>query len=66
MDELEELNHSIELAKYDNAARYLAKPGIQMSPAEIANINFRGSLLDSMSNTNVLLQRLMKKGSVDV
>lgn len=60
IEELEELNYRIQLAKYDNLARYLEKPGSQMTPAELANIGVRANVLEALSNSNTLMARILR------
>lgn len=59
-EDIDDLEYKIEIAKLDNAARYLEVPGSQMLPAHIADIGVRSNVLETLSNSTVLLRRLQK------
>lgn len=59
-EDIDDLEYQIEIAKLDNAARYLEVPGSQMSPAHIADIGVKGNILEVLGNSTTLLRRLLK------
>lgn len=58
MIDIPELEYKIELAKLDNTAFLVSKPGHEMSTKELADNAIRGQILDVLGNAIPILYQI--------